>query len=135
MPTIRSHFNYAQFEKAFQKLAHEIALDAVTSLQRGDVRIVIRGPRLGEVSTSTLHIRFYARHLSYSKTGRDEWWGFDVEKKLYITSDHCTKISFWASEEKVEEVKKKVMEFIDKLMADVKPVPRFSLSKFAGAKA
>lgn len=106
-------------------------MDAVKSLQRGNVRIIIRGSRLAEVSTDTVHIRFFARHLSYSVTKRNEWWGFDIEQKLYLTSSHCTKISFWASKEKMKETKEKITEFLDKLMDRIKPVPRFTLKGFA----
>ena len=141
MPTIRSRFNFEQFEEVLQKLAHEIALDAVKSLNQGDVRIVIRGPRFSHVETGKCRIRFFAKHASYEKYGeKGKWsydgWGFDVEEKFYLTSNHCTKISFWAPEGKEKEVTEKITRVIDKLMADasIKPIPRFTLAKLADSK-
>jgi acylphosphatase len=133
MPTLRSHFNFQQFEEVLQKLAHEIALDAVKNLNQGDVRIVIHGSRLDTVETDKAKIRFYAKHVSYSEEptrNYKDWLGFDVEEKLYLTSNYCTKISFHAPEGKGKEIAEKITEFIDKIMAEasIKPVPRFSLS-------
>lgn len=116
-----------------QKLAHEIAWNAVESMEKGNVRIVIRGSRFSHVETDENTIKFYAKHLSFMKGNwnRGPTWGFDIEKKLYLTSDHSTKISFWAPEEKLEETEKRILEFIAKIMAGVKPVPRFSLEDFS----
>ena len=134
MPTLRSLFNFEQFNEVLQRRAHAIALDAVRNLNQGDVRIVIHGPRLSEVGTGKVNVRFYANHVSYfEEPTRDykSWWGFDVEDKFYLTSNHCTKISFSATEGKEEETKTKILAFIDKIMteASIKPVPRFSLKK------
>ena len=132
MPTIKSYFNFEQFQKVLQKLAHEIALEAVKTLNQGDVRIVIHGSRLDTVETDKAKIRFYTRHISYSlepTRNYEDWWGFDVEEKLYLTSNHCTKISFYAPEGKEKEVAEKITGFIDKIMgeASIKPIPRFTL--------
>ena len=139
MPTIRSHFNFEQFEEVLQKLAHEIALDAVKNLNRGDVRIVIHGPRFSVVKTNKVNVRFYAKHIGYSEEptrNYEDWWGFDVEEKFYLTSNHSTKISFYAPEGKEKEAAEKITEFVDKLMAEasIKPIPRFTLAKFAHSK-
>ena len=137
MPTLRSLFNFEQFEGVLQKLAHEIAMEAITNLQ-GDIRIDVHGGRLSTVETSKHLIRFYATHLSYSEHEHGHsWehsWGFDVEDKLYLTSNDCTKISFYAPEGKEKEVVEKITQFIDKIMAEasIKPVPRFALAKLAG---
>lgn len=111
MPTIKSYFNFEQFEKVLQKLAHEIALDAVENLGQGDVRIVIHGPKLSVVETSKATIRFYAKHISYYEEptrNHKDWWGFDVQEKFYLTSDHCTKISFYAPEGQEKEIAEKI---------------------------
>lgn len=135
MPTMRSHFSFKQFRGVFQKLAHEIALDAVTNLNKGTVHIVIHGSIFSRVSigTGSLEIKFYAKHLSYSHSpdkSDDEWWGFDIEEKFYLTSSHSTKISYYAPEDKEKERKEKITKFLDKLMtaAGIKPIPRFSLA-------
>lgn len=119
-----------------QRLAHEIAIDAVTNLNQGDVRITIRGPRFNTVDVGGRCIRFYAKHLSYTERGEtwENWWGFDVEEKLYLTSNHKTKISFAAPEGKEKEHTATITKFIDKIMADVEPIPRFSLQKYANRK-
>jgi len=131
-------------------------MDAVKNMNKGSVRITLKGKSVSEVSLNSgaLVIRFYAQHLSYSQhegQGHDtKWWGFDIEEKLFMTSDHCTKISFFSPEvgvkyddkwnksinqKKTEAEKKKrekkILDFIEKLMADanIKPVPRFSLKQ------
>lgn len=118
MPTIRSQFNIEQFETVLQKIAHKIALNAVKNLNQGDVRIIIRGPRFDTVATSKVNIRFYAKHISYHEEPTNkykDWWGFDVEEKLYLTSNHCTKISFAVWDEgKRQETEKRILEFIEK---------------------
>lgn len=136
MPTIRSHFNFQQFEQVFQKLAHKIAVDAVTNLNKGRARIIINGNRVSEVSINSrsLVIKFYAKHLMYSHSPEEawnKWWGFDVEEKFYLTSNHCTKISFYAPEGEVEKRKQKIEAFIEKIMteAGIKPIPRFKLAQ------
>ena len=138
MPTIRSHFSFQQFEEALQKLAHKIAIEGVTDLNRGDIRVVAYGNRFSRVDVGGLEIRFYAKHASYyvePSRNYKEWWGFDVEEKLYLTSNHCSKISFVAGENDVKtaEKKKKISEFIARMMSEagMKPVPRFSLAKHA----
>jgi len=133
MPTIRSEFNIEQFEEVLRKLAHEIALDAVKNLNQGDVRIQIYGPRFSIVETGKVQIRFYANHISYYEQptrNRAYGWGFDVEDKLYLTSSHSTKISFYAPESREKEFSEKITVFIDKIMAEasIKPVPRFKLA-------
>lgn len=140
MPTTRSQFSFEQFEKVFQKMAHKIALDAVTTLKHGRVRIIIReNGTFSEVDTDQHWFKFYANHASYQKKSRNyaEHFGFDVEKKLYLTSNHSTKISFYSpEEEKTGQMKKKIIEFIDKIMAEasIKPVPRFKLSMTGGQR-
>jgi len=132
MPTIRSHFSFKQFEAALQKLAYEIALDAVKTLQHGHVSITISGDRFSYVETNEYLFKFYAKHAFYEKKSDrhgSEWWGFDVEEKLYLTSNHCSKISLWCLQEDREKTEKKVMEFIAKNMTDVSIEPRFKLSQ------
>jgi len=136
MPTTRSHFSFEQFEKVFQKMAHQIALDAVKTLKQGRTRIIIReNGTFSEVETDQHWFKFYANHLSYQKKSRKwaEHFGFEVEKKIYLTSNHSTKISFYSpEEEKTGQMKERIMEFIDNIMveASIKPVPRFTLSKY-----
>lgn len=137
IPTIRSLFSFEQFEEVLQKLGHEIAIDAITNLQ-GEVRIVIHGGRISLVETDKHTISFYAHHVTYTEksTRYTDWWSFDAEHKLYLTSDHSTKISFYAPEGKDKEITEKITQFIDKIMADasIKPVPRFTLAKIAHSK-
>jgi len=134
LPTTRSIFSFEQFEKVFQKMAHQVALDAVTTLKRGRVRIIIRANgTFSEVETDKHCFKFYAIHASYEKKSRNyaEHFGFDVEKKIYLTSNHSTKISFYSpDEEKTGQTEKKIVEFIDKIMAEasIKPESRFKLS-------
>lgn len=109
-----------------------MALDALKAL-KGDLRIAGSKNRLKEVETDGCSIRFYANHLSFSKRGSkmEEWFGFEVENKVYLTSNHRSKISFWADGEHVKQRQQDLEAFISKLMADVKPEPRFNLAEHA----
>jgi len=154
MPTIKSKYNIEQFDKVLQKLAHKIAVDAVTNLNNGYANIKISGTRFTQVETGKMvsqksewgswntdvsdHMfRFYANHVSYSvnPVNEDEW-GFDVAEKNYLTSNHCTKISFYATDENRKKIEKRITAFIDKLMAEasIKPVPRFKLSNMQSSQ-
>jgi hypothetical protein len=127
MPTMRSFFSFEQFEEALQKLAHKIALDAVETLK--DVRIDIRGSRFSTVETDEVSIRFHPHHITYGEGGWEQSFNFDVEEKVYLTSSHSTKISFYAPEGEEKEMAEKVTALIDKIMSEVKPIPRFNLSE------
>jgi len=116
------------------KIAHQVALDAVTTLKHGRTRIIIRGNgSFSEVETGQHRFRFYLSHASYEKksTKYEERFGFDIEEKMYLTSNHCSKISFWAPDDKMEERKKEILAFIDNLMAEagVSIEPRFQLAQ------
>jgi len=132
MPTIRSRYSFKQFEERLQELAHKMAIKAVTNLNLGRIKITtFESNQFSTVKVGKVEFRFYLRHASYTKDGKswDDYWGFDVEEKLYLTSNHCTKISFYAPEGKEKERIKKITEFIDEIMAGVKTVPRFSLTQ------
>ena len=132
MTTFRSLFSFEQFEEVLQKLAHKTAIHAVTN-KLNEVRITIHGNKFNTVDSGNVEYRFYATHASYNEKGSRyaDWWGFDVEKKLYMTSSHKTKISFYAPEGEKEKRKAKIVNFIDKIMAEasMKPEPRFKLSQ------
>lgn len=140
IPTIRSLFSFEQFEAVLQKLAHRIAIDAITSLQ-GEVRVAVRNGRISEVQTDRYTVLFYANHATYEEWRRKYTDGlsFDVERKLYTTSSHCTKISYYVPSTDFsrkpqirdkQTIEKKIIEFIDKIMAEagIKPIPRFKLA-------
>jgi len=133
MPTMRSEFNFEQFEAVLQKIAHDIAIKAVTN-PKGRIRITTYSKGIfDQVETDDFRIHFYASHITYSEGSWTKGvpWGFDVEGKLYMTSNHSTKISFYAPEGKEKEINEKIMKFIGKIMMDagIKPVPRFSLKQ------
>ena len=158
MTTTRSLFTIEQFNIVFQKLAHEKAIEAVTSLESGN--LLVKGyskGRLSEVNTGIYHIRFFAKHLSYSynPTGYGpNNMDFEIEEKFYSTSRDCTKISFYSPEikedkpdipswsQKVDHNKtdaekkrrtNKINDFLEKLMkeSNLKPEPRFSLKNYS----
>jgi len=143
--TLRSEYGFDQFEFVLQKLAHEIAIDAVTNLKQGRVRIDISGNRFQRVETDKYMASFYANHIAFSRHTL-EYWGFDVEEKEYTTSNHRTKISFFVQvdgkynedtgeyveigrAEKEHKRSEEILTFIQELMtkAGMKPVPRFTL--------
>jgi len=152
VPTIRSHFTFAQFEEALRKLAYQKAVEALQTMNNRTLVIKAFGKRLDTVETDGILIRFYAAHASYTQYGSRDKYGadtfnFDIEEKLYTDSDHSSKITFatigkyervedgeggWdykmaPGKKKQEAERKRIMEFIDELMAGVKTKPRFSL--------
>ncbi|MEA2090400.1 MAG: hypothetical protein U9O89_06575 [Thermoproteota archaeon] len=132
MPTIRSHYRYEQFEEVLQQLAHKLAKKIVEDLPE-TAEIKIRGQKLDRVVTDDFSIRFFSKRAKVVKNlTSDDWFGFEVEKKLYTTSNHCSKISFWAPEDEEAAKKKQIEEFIEKIMSEagVTPVARFSLEKY-----
>jgi len=159
MPTTRSLFTFEQFKQVFQKMAHEIAIEAVTDLVTGGEGLLVKGyssGELSEVNAGAYHIKFYANHLgfSYEQYSHPDHMDFEIEEKFYSTSAHCTKISFYSPEYKennpdrdswdqlVDHEKtdaerkrrqKKIDEFLEKLMKEtgLKPEPRFSLQKYS----
>lgn len=158
VPTIRSHYSFEQFEAVLQKLAHEMALDALKML-KGELRIIAHSSRLNEVQANNIEIRFYASHLSFSKHTRktEDGIAFEIENKEYSTSNHRSKISYFVSEayekglydpdpkiraateaaveqkskEKAKQKEKQITEFLDKLMQGIKHEPRFKLAAHA----
>jgi hypothetical protein len=91
---VRSEFTIEQFEEAFQKLAHE-------------------QPKFHKISTETMTINFYYdahgkprrislqvhKHKPDEEWYEGEYWGFTIERKLYNTSPHSTKIDYGPSPE------------------------------------
>jgi len=137
MPTLRSHFTFEQFKQVLQREAHRRAIEAVKNLDQGSVRIDIHGNRFSTLETDRVSIRFYASHATYYEhpaKSYKTWWGFDVEEKLFMTSNHSTKISFAAEGKKAEAaLKKRIEDFIEKLMTEsgLQPSPRFALTQIA----
>jgi len=158
-PIFRSEFSFEQFEAVLQKLAHEMALDALRNL-KGELSITVRANRLVSVETNNISIRFSASRLFFTRHGNKiaEALSFEIEDKEYTTSNHKSKISYWVSDDgydprlydsdptirataeaemqqrlkkKAEQKEKQVLEFLDRLMADVQPEPRFKLSEHA----
>ena len=125
----------------------------MTNLEQGRVRIEISsGNRFQRVETDKYSISFYANHIGFSRHTDREYWGFDVEEKEYITSNHRTKISFFVQvegkyeksgeyieidrPEKERKRSEEILTFIRELMteAGIKPIPRFTLKDKASKK-
>jgi len=158
MVTVRSLYSFDQFETVLQKLAHEIAIDAVTNLDQGRMRITTTSNgKLEHMETEQYGFSFYASRIGFvkmtktknSKTYDTEYFGFSVEEKEYQNSNHRTKISYevantggkyvegrgWVADPKYKEKQRirgeEINAFIEKLMQENKivPVARFNLSQ------
>jgi hypothetical protein len=130
--TTRSLYNFEQFEAVLRAIAHKIAIEAVTN-PVGRIKITTDSKgKLDTVETGDCMIRFYASHISYTEGSWSKkiTFSFDVERKLYSTSNHSTKISFFAEEGKEKQAAEKITQFIEKIMSDagVQPIPRFTLA-------
>jgi len=157
MPTIRSEFSFEQFRERLQNYAYKLACDVISDPgQHGRIRIIMNGCQMQEIETKEFTIKFYAKHASFSRNAkvRSKYatdgfyttaiWGFDVEDKEYTNSNHRSKISYFGADmtkynpktmesetdlAKVDEIKQHILDFINKLMEGVKPVPRFALRR------
>jgi len=96
--------------------------------------IRIDGHKIERIETRDLSIRFFSKRAAVSRTTSPHrnWLHFEVEKKLYLNSNHSTKISFSASEETEAKQRKQVEDFIDEIMSEagMTPISRFSLEKY-----
>lgn len=132
MPTIRSEFTFQQYETALQNYAYKLACDVISDPKiHGTITIKARGIRMEHVETDGFLIKFYAKHAYFGRHKKQgDSWGFDVEKKEYIDSNHSTKIHFDCyPAEKEAKTRETIMEFINQLLSGIKPEPRFSLAK------
>lgn len=146
MVTIRSEYSFDQFETVLQKLAHEIAVEAITNLNQGRIRIQTSSSnRFERLETDKYTFSFYSVHIGFSRQDdRRDHWGFDIENKEYITSNHRTKLSFFVQvdgeykdgkyvekgrpekeHKRAEEIRKFVQDLMDK--NGIKIEPRFQL--------
>jgi hypothetical protein len=144
MPTIRSEFTYQQYEKQLQALAYKIALEAIQDMNNKEAKFRTKGKEIREIQTDTWHIQFYSRRVNFSpgRMKKSEWggdlyfhadWGCEVEEKIYSDGLYNSKIHFDVGEqENLQEKRDMIMEFLAKLMGDIKPEKpafRFSLQK------
>jgi hypothetical protein len=146
MATLRSEYGFDQFDTVLQKFAHEIAVEAVTSLSTEHGRIDFRHHGLAYIETDKYIIRFSPSRISFSRQEQKDYFAFEIEEKLYATSNHRTKISYtvsvgghWEKDKgyveddnrKTKEKKRgeEILSFINELMTEnnMKPVPRYSL--------
>jgi len=83
-------------------------------------------PKCGMWSSKKEECRYCGVEMEeYWETVYPESFGFEIEEKLYLDSNHQTKISLLKDDSASIERSRR---FIDKLMAKQKPKPRFSLS-------
>jgi len=147
MATLRSHYSFEQFEKVLQDIAHKAAIEQVKNLQGG--RIDLGDGRIREISAPDLHITFGSTIHYSAHYGKSEQLAFDIEEKMYLNSNHKTKISFTVyiqshydkdkgdyveDENKAEQERKmaeKIQAFTDKLMQEneITPVARFNFKQ------
>jgi hypothetical protein len=77
---------------------------------------------------SRVRVSYHKRTDKKNRYGYEEWdyWGFSAEPKVYLTSNHVTKIDTGYDEDFIRN-------WIEKLMnkAGVKPVRRFSLEQLS----
>lgn len=153
MATVRSEYSFNQFDTVLQKFAHEVAKEVVTTLDTVHGRIDFRDHGIAYLETDKYNIRFSAARISFSRHGQDDYFSFEIEEKLYATSNHQTKISYtvsvgghWEKDKgyveddnhKTKEKKRgeEILELIEQLMTTnaMKPEPRFSLSDMVQGK-
>ena len=151
MVTVRSEYSFDQFDTVLQKFAHEIAVEVVTSLNIKHGRIDFRDHGIAYIETDQYTIRFSPLRISFSREGQNDYFGFEIEEKLYATSSHRTKLSYAVSvggryeggkyvedDRKAKEKKRgvEILEFIEQLMtaSGMKPEPRFSLSEMVQSR-
>jgi hypothetical protein len=141
MPTIKCRYSLAQFELIFQQIAHKAAIEAVTSLAKGG-KIEWSGEKISVLECPGYTIRFYDSHIGF-RMGDN--LAFDVEEKLYMNSNHSTKITFsvlidgyvdepsgkWVKKNALQAYADRIWEFVEVTMTEngLKPEPRFQLAE------
>lgn len=132
-------YQFRQFEAVLQKIAHAETKAAVEKLQR-NTRIDVSMGEIALVETDEISIRFQARISVYSRVGTTVAGlsigqvSFTIEPKLYANSNHSTRISYYPTEGQEKQQEAKITAFIERIMAGVKPVPRFSLASVTAGK-
>jgi len=148
MPVLRNEYTIEQFEEALQKLAHtfpkfkKVATEDITiTFHYTDDgkprRITIQHhKRTGRIHcwrcNKTFTAEEAAKHVKEKHNGETyyldsetEWWSFSIEAKLYMDSDHATKINYTG----YKEDKQRIERWLKELMGNIKPKPRFSLKQ------
>lgn len=162
MPIVRSEFTIEQFEAVIQQIACDVVQKETgvsCKAKQGKFRMVKMDKmtfefRYGKRGCHRISVRYHKetgkwtcwrcsgetfteaevqKHIDEKHDGEDwtmhpiiDSWSFTVEPKIYFSSNHSTKLD-------VSDDKERVLKWISKVMADVKPVPRFSLSEHAKA--
>jgi len=122
---LRSEYSIEQFEEAFQRFAHNIPKFKKVVCE--DYTITFHYDEHGKPRRISVQVHRKTGRLNSWGVEEVEWWGFVIEKKLYASSPHATKIDFGP----YPEVEAKVKEFIRQVLGNTKPEPRFSLTKYA----
>lgn len=152
MVTVRSEYSFDQFYTVLQKFAHEVSKKVVAKLDISHGRINFGHHCITLLETDKYDIRFSGQsRISFSRKDKDKYWGFELEEKLYATSNHRTKLSYAVSvgshlegEKYVEDNRKakekkrgeEILKFIEQLMtaSAMKPEPRFSLAEMVQSR-
>lgn len=133
-----------QFYDVLQKFAYDIALNALKKREPG-LEICSRfrssnsyygsskvkysdpeGFHLGEVTTKAHSIYFDSNHETFNVESHLDGFSFAMEEKHYVNSSMKTKITFYAFDEKEEQLtREKIHKFLDKLMEGVTPEEGF----------
>ena len=122
MPTMRNEFSVEQFEEVLQKFAHEQPKFRGISTEDFTINFSYRD----DGTPSRIRVQIHKRLPGKDRFGQPkmEYFSFGIEPKLYMDSHHITKLDVYST-----ETIPKVKEFIEKMMAGIKPVPRFKLAQ------
>jgi len=128
--TVRSEYSIEQFEEAFQKFAHKVAMEvqrfSIISLKSFDGRVTLNLNIIYNEHGEPTRIEVYYDKILDTEKWLSEWFAFTVEPKEYFDSPHVSKIHYEGRDKAYDE---KIREWVRKLMdeAGLKPEPRFSL--------
>ena len=127
MPTIRSQHRIEQFAQVLQERAHKFP--KFKGVRTDDMTIDWYYDERGKPYRVT--VKFHKRTGKKTIWGAEEidYWGFTVEPKNYIDSNHVTKISTAN-----DENKDKIEAYVQELTKEEPIIPRYSLRKAHGAQ-
>jgi hypothetical protein len=129
--TVRSEYSIEQFEEAFQKFAHKVAMEvqrfSSISLKSFDGSVALSLDIIYNEHGEPARIEVYYDRILDTEKWLREWFAFTVEPKEYFDSPHVSKIHYEGSRDKAYD--ERIKEWVRKLMdeAGLKPKPRFSL--------
>ncbi|MGQ9539404.1 MAG: hypothetical protein ACUVTE_07535 [Candidatus Bathycorpusculaceae bacterium] len=131
MGTIRSEYSIEQFERAFQRFAHEEVPKLIPKFHKirvADFDTNIDIEFFYDLKGNIEKIAVYYHH----RDDLDTWgesFAFTIEPKDYVDSPHITKIHYNGANDKAHN--EKILAWLKSILGSETPKTRFHLKEFS----